>query len=145
MCLGDLGGIFAPGGIDAGRLNQYNGIRFGKCQVQESRLMSKKNISSTKVHAGSGGGYPLMRVIVLLFFLILFAVVGSMLVSQSRTYDRVYNKSQELARLEREAIANNDEVKTQQGKIGSDEYIEEIARDQLGLVKSGETVYQTGE
>ncbi len=107
--------------------------------------MSKKNISSVKVHAGSGGGYPLMRVIVLLFFLILFAVVGSMLVSQSRTYDRVYNKSQELARLEREALANNDEVKTQQGKIGSDEYIEEIARDQLGLVRSGETVYQTGE
>jgi cell division protein FtsB len=107
--------------------------------------MTKKIIPGTKVHAGSGGGYPLMRVIVLLFFLILFAVVGSMLVSQSRTFDRVHDKSQELSRLEREALANNDEVKTQQGKIGSDEYIEEIARDQLGLVKSGETVYQTGE
>jgi cell division protein DivIC len=107
--------------------------------------MTKKNISGTKVHAGNGGGYPLMRVIVLLFFLILFAVVGSMLVSQSRTYDRVFEKSQELSRLEREAIANNEEVKNQKEKIGSDEYIEEIARDQLGLVKSGETVYQTGE
>jgi len=107
--------------------------------------MAKKKIPSTKVHAGGGGGYPLMRVIVLLFFLILFAVVGSMLVSQSRTYDRVFEKSQELSRLEREAIANNEEVKTQKGKVGSDEYIEELARDQLGLVKSGEIVYQTGE
>lgn len=107
--------------------------------------MSKKKIPGTKVHAGSGGGYPLMRVIVLLFFLILFAVVGSMLVSQSRTYDRVFEKSQELSELEREAIVNNEEVKSQKGKVGSDDYIEEIARDQLGLVKPGETVYKTGE
>lgn len=107
--------------------------------------MSRRNISGTKVRAGSGAGYPLMRVIVLLFFLILFAVVGSMLISQSRTFNRVYEKSQELSVLEREAIANNEYVINQKEKVGSDEYIEEIARDQLGLVKPGETVYQTGD
>lgn len=145
MGLRALRSIFAAYAVAGSRLNQYNDIRSSEIVICGSTRMSRRNISGTKVRAGSGAGYPLMRVIVLLFFLILFAVVGSMLISQSRTFNRVYEKSQELSVLEREAIANNEYVINQKEKVGSDEYIEEIARDQLGLVKPGETVYQTGD
>ena len=87
----------------------------------------------------------MVRVIVVLFFLVLIAVVGSMLMSQNLTYQRVADRAEELAEIEREAVEDNEEAQDMEDKVGSDEYIEQMARDQLGLVKPGETVYQTGD
>lgn len=88
-----------------------------------------------------GGGYPIARVIVVVFFLVLIAVVGSMLIRQNTVYDRVSARSEELIQMEREAIAENEQANNMKSLVGSDEYIEQIARDQLGLVKPGETIY----
>ncbi|NLW88218.1 MAG: septum formation initiator family protein [Clostridiaceae bacterium] len=103
--------------------------------------------SKTQTISGGfrSGGYPLARVIVVVFFLILFAVVGSMLIRQNDMYQRVADRSVELERSEREAIAENESAKDLKKKVGSDDHIEQIARDQLGLVKPGETIYQTGD
>ena len=90
-----------------------------------------------------GSGHTLARVIVVLFFLILIAVVGSMLLRQNATYQRVAERADELVLLEREAVAENAQANGIKSMVGSDEYIERVARDQLGLVKPGETVYQT--
>ncbi|MBN1891313.1 MAG: septum formation initiator family protein [Clostridiales bacterium] len=89
-----------------------------------------------------GSGYPLARVIVVLFFLILFAVVGSMLLRQDATYRRIDARAEELLQLEREVLAENELANDMRSMVGSDEYIEQVARDQLGLVKPGETIYQ---
>jgi cell division protein DivIC len=84
-----------------------------------------------------------VRVVVVLFFLILITVVGTMLINQNRTYQRIAEKAAILAEQERAAAADNEEIKVQKEKVGSDEYYEKVARDQLGLVRSGETIYQT--
>ncbi|MDD4095937.1 MAG: septum formation initiator family protein [Oscillospiraceae bacterium] len=90
-----------------------------------------------------GSRYPIARVIVAVFFLILIAVVGSMLLRQNATYQRVAERADELVQLEREAVAENDQANGLKSIVGSDEYIEQVARDQLGLVKPGETVYKS--
>lgn len=56
----------------------------------------------------------------------------------------IYAKNQELNKLE-EKIAEekkiNEELKKQSKMIESDEYIEKIAREKLGMVKKNERVY----
>lgn len=56
----------------------------------------------------------------------------------------IYAKNQELSKLE-EKIAEekkiNEELKKQSKMIESDEYIEKIAREKLGMVKKNERVY----
>ncbi len=103
--------------------------------------------SGTKTHgypANFGRSrYPVARVIVTVLFLILIAIVGSMLLRQNDTYERVAARADELVRLEREAIAENEYANGLKNMVGSDDYIEQVARDQLGLVKPGETVYKT--
>lgn len=89
------------------------------------------------------GGYPLVRILVMLVFLLLFVVVGSMLLNQKKAYDRVLEKNQNLDQLEKQAIAENENVRHMNDRIGSDDYIEEIAREKLGLVKTQETVFVT--
>jgi cell division protein FtsB len=89
------------------------------------------------------GGYPLVRIVVMLVFLLLFVVVGSMLLNQKKAYDRVFEKTQNLEQLEKQAIAENENVRHMNDRIGSDDYIEEIAREKLGLVKTQETVFVT--
>lgn len=100
--------------------------------------------SKTQYISGSyrGSGYPIVRILVVLFFMILIAVVGSMLIRQNDMYQRVAERSEELTQLEREAEAENEQAKGLKSMVGSDEYIEQVARDQLGLVKPGETLYQ---
>jgi cell division protein FtsB len=90
-----------------------------------------------------GSRYPIARVIVVVGILILIAVVGSMLLRQNTTYQRVASRADELVQLEREAVAENEQANGLKSIVGSDEYIEQVARDQLGLVKPGETVYKS--
>jgi len=56
----------------------------------------------------------------------------------------IYAKNQELNKLE-EKIAEekkiNEELKKQSKMIESDEYIEKVAREKLGMVKKNERVY----
>lgn len=84
-----------------------------------------------------------MRVIAVLFFIILFAVGASMYINQNASLARVTSRSDALAEKAAEASMENEDAKALQKKVGTDTFIEEMARNQLGMVKSGETVFET--
>jgi len=56
---------------------------------------------------------------------------------------RVTSRSNALAEKAAEASMENEDAKALQKKVGTDTFIEEMARNQLGMVKSGETVFET--
>src|SRR5665647_388452 len=94
-------------------------------------------------YSGSDSGSSVMRVIVVLFFIILFAVGASMFISQNAVLSRVTTRADALADKQSEASLENEEVKALQKRIGSDVFIEDMARNQLGMVKPGEVVFET--
>ena len=91
----------------------------------------------------SDGGSSAIRVIAVLFFIILFAVGASMYVNQNSSLTRVQSRSEVLAEKKAEADLANEEAKALQKRVGTDTYIEEMARNELGMVKSGETIFDT--
>jgi len=106
--------------------------------------MSRNHKVSNKNKYGTGeGGSSAMRVIVVLFFIILFAVGASMYVNQNASLARVTSMSDVLAEKAAAASMENEDAKALQKKVGTDIFIEEMARNQLGMVKSGETVFET--
>ena len=106
--------------------------------------MSKsKNENRHSNYRNNEGGSSAMRVIAVLFFIILFAVGASMYVNQNSALARVTLRSETLADKKAEANMANEDAKALQKKVGTDAFIEEMARNQLGMVKSGETVFET--
>ena len=103
---------------------------------------NRKETNKDKYNTGEGGSSA-MRVIVVLFFVILFAVGASMYINQNASLARVTMRSDVLAEKAAEASMANEDAKALQKKIGTDIFIEEMARNQLGMVKSGETVFDT--
>ncbi len=103
---------------------------------------NKKKNNKTK-YSTSEGSSSAMRVIVVLFFIILFAAGASMYLSQNASLTRVTAKSDVLAEKMAEASIANEDAKTRKQNVGSDTFIEDIARNQLGMVKSGETIFKT--
>lgn len=101
----------------------------------------RKNKRS-KFEKGESGSSA-MRVIAVLFFIILFAVGASMYVNQNSSLTRVQSRSEVLAEKKAEADLANEEAKALQKRVGTDTYIEEMARNELGMVKSGETIFDT--
>ncbi|HEY8348531.1 MAG TPA: septum formation initiator family protein [Clostridia bacterium] len=73
--------------------------------------------------------------------LVIFLYLSYIAVNQQRL---IYAKNLELSKLE-DKIAEekkiNEELKKQSKIIESDEYIEKIAREKLGMVKKNERVY----
>ena len=104
----------------------------------------------SKVHAGKTGrkqkgasGSPAIRVIVVLFFILLFAVGASMYMNQNISLQRISSQSEKLTEKQEAAIQANEDAKSIEKKVGSDAYTEEMARNQLGMVKTGETIFDT--
>jgi len=73
--------------------------------------------------------------------LVIFLYLSYIAVNQQRL---IYAKNLELSKLE-DKIAEekkiNEELKKQSKIIESDEYIEKVAREKLGMVKKNERVY----
>jgi len=106
--------------------------------------MSKKHSENKKGRYGRGeGGSSAMRIMVVLFFIILFAIGASMFIKQNTVLTRVSSRSEVLAEKEAAAVQENEDAKAMQKKVGTDAFIEEMARNQLGMVKSGETIFDT--
>ena len=103
---------------------------------------NRKETNKNKYRTGEGGSSA-MRVIAVLFFIILFAVGASMYINQNASLARVTSRSDVLAEKAAEASMENEDAKALQKKVGTDTFIEEMARNQLGMVKSGETVFET--
>ena len=58
---------------------------------------------------------------------------------------RVYERTRELEIEASQASAEYAEVVEMSRKVGTDDYIEKVARESLGMVMPGETVFEPGE
>ncbi len=99
----------------------------------------------TKQSKRPDSGFSAIRICIFLFLVVLLGVGTTMLLGQQEAYNRVTLQAQALAEEEAEVMRDYNEVQELKLRIGSDEYIEEIARDQLGMVRPGEVIYKTSE
>lgn len=80
----------------------------------------------------------ILGLLVLLSFLTYFAFT---FVDQQRI---IYAKRMEMGQIESKIMEeqkNNEKLKKQKEMVNSDEYIEKMAREKLGMVKQGEKVF----
>lgn len=85
------------------------------------------------------------KVIVFVFFAIVFAMVLVRLNKDRQMRSRVEQRSKELDIAAAQASAEFADASERSRKAGSDDYVEEIARESLGMVMPGETVFVTSE
>jgi len=88
---------------------------------------------------------PITRVIIFVFALVLVALVVVRLNREREMRARVENRAKELQAMAAQASAEYQEAVEMSLKIGSDDYIEEVARESLGMVMPGETVFEPSE
>lgn len=88
---------------------------------------------------------PVVHVIVLVFFVIVIALVAVRLNKESTMRARVDERTRELEIEASQASAEYAEVVEMSRKVGTDDYIEKVARESLGMVMPGETVFEPGE
>jgi|GEM_PF-1030088 len=105
--------------------------------------MNKRKNRKTRTKYGKPEGASVTRVVVMLVILLLFAVGATMILNQNEQKARVDAKAEELADLEAEAVADNEQAQALEDKVGSDTFVEEIARNELGMVKTGEIIFDT--
>ncbi len=88
---------------------------------------------------------PVWKVIVFVFFVIVFAMVLVRLNRDRQVRARVEKRSRELDIAAAQASAEYADAMERSRKAGSDDYVEEVARESLGMVMPGETVFTTDE
>ena len=88
---------------------------------------------------------PVWKVIVCVFFVIVFAMVLVRLNKEREMRSRVEKRSRDLDIAAAQASAEYADAMERSRKAGSDDYVEEIARESLGMVMPGETVFVTEE
>jgi cell division protein FtsB len=139
---------------------EVNGQRPGSSRVKlrraqvsnasgaESPLTGRQDKAENKLRKKSrrsGGAFRFLKTV---GFLIVAGYACHTLISQEITYSSLRS---EKARLEAEmeaALSNREVLKKRIDALNTDEYIEKVAREQLGLVKPGEVPYviqETGE
>ena len=76
-----------------------------------------------------------------LFWLLVFAYAGYVLVQQQFQIHNLNAQANEITSQIEKAQEENDELNAVAESIGTDEYIERIARQKLGFVKPDEQVF----
>lgn len=66
-----------------------------------------------------------------------------MLIRQNIVEERVKARAEQLEEEHAQALAENENAQALANKVGSDDFVEEVARDELGMVKVGEIIYDT--
>lgn len=82
-----------------------------------------------------------IRIAVALISLGLAISAGRTIVELWQRRDVVGVRKQELARIQAENMSLQDKLRD----MGSDAYVEKVARDQLGMIKEGETIVMLPE
>lgn len=88
---------------------------------------------------------PVVHVIVLVFFVIVIALVAVRLHKESAMRARVDERTRELEIEASQASAEYAEAVEMSRQVGTDDYIEKVARESLGMVMPGETVFEPQE
>ena len=82
----------------------------------------------------------------ILFIIILFVVLiicAKMHVDQKASRVRLEALARTLQEQEEIAFQENQRILTENNRVHTDEYIEEYARDRMGLIKEGEIIFET--
>lgn len=85
------------------------------------------------------------RVVVFVFFVVVIALVAVRLRKESEMRTRVEKRSRELEVAAQQASAEYADAAERSRRAGSDDYVEEIARESLGMVMPGETIFTPEE
>ncbi len=80
-----------------------------------------------------------------LAFVVAIAIVLAEFTSQNRELARLDNKEQELQKQLELAQMEAQEIEDLKNKIGTDAFIEQIARDELGLIAADEYIFVENE
>jgi cell division protein DivIC len=86
-------------------------------------------------------GKILMRITIGLIFVFAVASAVAIYFNQEAQMQRILEKKEILARQLSEAEANQADLQELQNLADTDEYVERIARDKLGMVKPNEIVF----
>ena len=87
-------------------------------------------------------GRILVRILVGLLVVLALASAIAMVFRQENQMIRIRAREAELSELMAEADADLAELRELQGLVDTDAYVERIARDQLGMVRPNEIIFQ---
>ena len=110
-------------------------ISTGKNKVTELKLHREHKEKATRLRSGRGNNKMML-------FMVL-AVVGYIVFSLTSQFNRLHSMQTNVESLQKqvkEIETRNTALREQIKQIKSDAYIEQAAREQLGLVKPGETL-----
>jgi cell division protein FtsB len=93
-------------------------------------------------HVSVTSGTLITRILVGMLLTLVLASAIAIYFEQERQMARIHHQKEELAGELDEAAADLTELRELQHLVGSDAYIERVARDQLGMVKPDEIVFQ---
>jgi cell division protein DivIC len=82
-------------------------------------------------------GFPLIRIIIFIAFI----YFGWTFIGQQRILDEKNMQNSTLKNKIKEQQNTNSELKKKKSIMNTDEYIEKVAREKLGMVKDGEKKY----
>lgn len=80
-----------------------------------------------------------------MFFLICLGYLVSIFADQERQLDGLRREADNLRAREATLKVENERLNQEQQLLQTDTYIEKVAREELGLVKPGETPYIMGQ
>ena len=105
--------------------------------------MSKKQKKQQKTKKATSSGGVFFRAVFLILFVITSVVCATMLINQNESKSRIEALSRTLDEQLEQATRENTKALSEKEKMGTMEYLEDYARDMLGMVKAGETIYIT--
>ena len=101
----------------------------------------KDNISDTVKKGFSHLSFFRILFIVILFIVLI--ICAKMHVDQRASRLRLEALARTLQDQQEMAEQENQRILSEQNRVNTDEYIEEYARDRMGMVKEGEIIYET--
>ena len=93
-----------------------------------------------KAHTDNKRNWSLRFLILGLCLLVLYAAM-SIYLRQEREFDRLALEAEELNLQLENTLRENKDIQELNALVGSSEYIERVARDQLGLVRPDEIIF----
>ena len=85
------------------------------------------------------------KVMLFVIFVIVFTLVAARFRKEKEMRTRVEKRVRELEAAAAVASAEYADAEERSRRAGSDDYVEEIARESLGMIMPGETVYRPYE
>lgn len=110
-------------------------ISTGKGKVTELRLHRENREQISRVRQGRGSGKLILCISVV--------IVGYIIFSLGNQFNRLHTMESNVGDMKKqveELKTKNSALREEIKKIRSDSYVEQVAREQLGLVKPGETL-----